>query len=139
MPPRHSVYFFLLTRALSVAPAENLGTVVAGTLIASPVFGLRPLRALRRTVAKVPKPADLHLTPTLHFAGQRIDDRLHDPGDFSARQVSVLSGDAVDKFLLVQGLCFPRSMKDASVATRGFGARPNIPRYGGITSPGCCI
>src|SRR5574341_1202874 len=41
---------------LNVLPAEKRGTLVAAILMASPVRGLRPMRALRLDTAKVPNP-----------------------------------------------------------------------------------
>ncbi len=47
---------FLLTARLRVSPALNLAWVLAGSLIASPVCGLRPLRAARLPTMNLPKP-----------------------------------------------------------------------------------
>lgn len=45
-----------LTASFKALPALNAGTVVAAILIAAPVCGLRPSRAARSRVSKVPKP-----------------------------------------------------------------------------------
>lgn len=45
-----------LTASFKALPALNAGTVVAAILIESPVCGLRPSRAARSRVSKVPKP-----------------------------------------------------------------------------------
>src|SRR5690606_17237328 len=59
-----SSYFFLgFTAALSVAPAEKRGVLEAAILIASPVAGLRPLRAARFATEKVPKPVMPTVSP----------------------------------------------------------------------------
>jgi hypothetical protein len=44
-----------LTADFKIFPAENLGTLAAGILSASPVRGFRPSRALRLATVKVPK------------------------------------------------------------------------------------
>lgn len=45
-----------LTASFKALPALNAGTVVAAIWIAAPVCGLRPSRAARSRVSKVPKP-----------------------------------------------------------------------------------
>ncbi len=49
-------YFFLFNAALKAAPGVNLGTLAAAIFKASPVRGLRPVRAARLVALKVPKP-----------------------------------------------------------------------------------
>src|SRR5476649_1899043 len=58
-------YFFFvgLTADFRVAPAENFGVFDAAILIASPVAGLRPLRAARFATEKVPKPVMPTVSP----------------------------------------------------------------------------
>lgn len=51
-------YLRLLTESLNAFPAENLAVFDAAILIASPVFGLRPVRAERLPWLKVPKPTN---------------------------------------------------------------------------------
>lgn len=53
------------TTAFSPAPAENFGNVAAGILIASPVFGFFPLRALRFLTENVPQPVIWTFPPRL--------------------------------------------------------------------------
>jgi hypothetical protein len=55
--------FVPLTDSLSAVPALNTGTVVAAILTDSPVRGLRPERACRLRVWKVPKPGSVTLSP----------------------------------------------------------------------------
>nr|GEU28069.1 hypothetical protein [Tanacetum cinerariifolium] len=52
-----------LTADFRVAPAENFGVFDAAILIASPVAGLRPLRAARLATEKVPKPVMPTVSP----------------------------------------------------------------------------
>src|SRR3990170_3074398 len=54
-----------LTAALSVLPAENLGTVVAGIMTFAPVRGLTPMRAARAEVENLPKPVKVTESPLL--------------------------------------------------------------------------
>src|SRR6266571_7712797 len=56
-------FFFGLTAAFRVAPAENFGDFDAAILIAAPVDGLRPLRAARLATEKVPKPVIPTVSP----------------------------------------------------------------------------
>jgi D-alanine-D-alanine ligase len=64
-----AVYFFfaagvaLFTRALKSAPARNLGTEDAGTLMVAPVAGLRAVRAGRSLFSNTPKPVMDTLSP----------------------------------------------------------------------------
>src|SRR5690606_30966005 len=51
------------TASLNLAPATNLGSVVAGILILSPVAGFLPARAARLTALKVPKPTSWTASP----------------------------------------------------------------------------
>src|SRR5689334_19109541 len=44
------------TESLSSFPGRNLTTLLAGILISWPVRGLRPVRSLRSSTRKVPKP-----------------------------------------------------------------------------------
>lgn len=46
----------MLTASLNALPAVNLTVLAAAILIASPVFGLRPVRAARLPEPNVPKP-----------------------------------------------------------------------------------
>jgi hypothetical protein len=55
--------YFLFTAVLRDAPAENFGTFAAGIFNASPVLGLRPVRAARLPTEKVPKPTRVTLSP----------------------------------------------------------------------------
>jgi hypothetical protein len=52
-----------LTKCLNSAPARNFGAQAAGILIVFPVCGLRPIRALRLALVKVPKPTNLTSSP----------------------------------------------------------------------------
>src|SRR5512140_1633060 len=56
-------FFFPPTASLSPLPALNLGTLAALILIASPVWGLRPVRAFRLLTLNVPKPVNLSFSP----------------------------------------------------------------------------
>jgi hypothetical protein len=55
--------YFRLTADFKEAPAENFGTFAAGIFNASPVLGLRPVRAARLPTEKVPKPTRVTLSP----------------------------------------------------------------------------
>lgn len=60
----HRDYFLApLTAAFSVAPALNAGTLDALIFSASPVLGLRPVRAARLRTSKLPKPIKAILSP----------------------------------------------------------------------------
>lgn len=52
-----------LTRSRSAFPTLKNGTLLAGTLTIVPVFGFRPLRALRRRILKLPKPRSSTFSP----------------------------------------------------------------------------
>src|SRR5688572_19541463 len=54
------VYF---TASTKLVPALNFGVFLALILIASPVAGLRPIRAERFVTEKVPKPGSVTLSP----------------------------------------------------------------------------
>ena len=56
-------FFFGFTAAFKVAPAENFGDLDAAILIASPVAGLRPLRAARLETENVPNPVMATVSP----------------------------------------------------------------------------
>src|SRR5438067_2248720 len=58
-------FFFGLTAAFRVAPAAKRGVFDAAILITSPVAGLRPLRAARLVIEKVPKPVIPTVSPFL--------------------------------------------------------------------------
>ena len=49
-------YLRLLTVSLNALPAVNLTVLAAAILMASPVLGLRPIRAARLPELNVPKP-----------------------------------------------------------------------------------
>jgi len=51
------------TAFFSFNPALNFGTLAAAILMVSPVRGLRPVRALRLLIEKVPKPTKLTFFP----------------------------------------------------------------------------
>src|SRR5208283_3546630 len=55
--------YFLLTAFFSSTPGVNLATRRAAILMTPPVCGLRPLRALRCEVEKVPKPTRVTRSP----------------------------------------------------------------------------
>src|SRR5215469_4915759 len=55
--------YFLLTCFLSSTPGVNLATRRAAILMTPPVWGLRPLRALRCETEKVPKPTRVTRSP----------------------------------------------------------------------------
>src|SRR5271157_1608914 len=55
--------YFLLTAFFSSTPGLNLATRRAAILMTPPVCGLRPLRALRCEVEKVPKPTRVTRSP----------------------------------------------------------------------------
>jgi hypothetical protein len=58
-----SQFPFTATRALNVAPAANLGTVISGIWIFSPVFGFLPSRAARVLALKEPNPTSVTVSP----------------------------------------------------------------------------
>src|SRR5919108_799495 len=63
-------HHFLRARPFAAAsrretPAANLGTRLAGILISDPVWGFRPVLALRCTDEKVPKPTSVTFSPFL--------------------------------------------------------------------------
>src|SRR4051794_8105060 len=60
--------YFLLTAFLSSTPGVNFATLRAAILITAPVWGLRPLRALRCDTANVPKPTRVTRSPFLRAA-----------------------------------------------------------------------
>ncbi len=59
---------FLLTARLRVSPALNLAWVLARILIASPVCGLRPLRAARSATLNLPKPDSRTSSPLARWS-----------------------------------------------------------------------
>ena len=61
--PLAAVFLLPATDPLSVAPALNTGAVVAAIFTGAPVRGLRPARAWRLRVSKVPKPGRVTLSP----------------------------------------------------------------------------
>ena len=58
-------YFLRFTASLSPLPARNTAAVDALMVISFPVRGLRPLRAPRLRVSKLPKPVIWTLPPFL--------------------------------------------------------------------------
>jgi len=56
---------FLAPRSFSALPGLNLPEVLAAILISLPVAGFLPIRALRVTAEKVPKPIRVTLSPAL--------------------------------------------------------------------------
>src|SRR5262245_7507886 len=54
------VYFFPSTVSLRLFARRNLQTRLAGILIGSPVWGFRPIRALRLARTSLPKPGSTH-------------------------------------------------------------------------------
>lgn len=56
--PSEFPYFFLegKTESLAALATRNFTTCLAGILIASPVAGLRPIRAFRLTFTSFPRP-----------------------------------------------------------------------------------
>jgi hypothetical protein len=72
---RDTAYFFFfgLTAALSVAPAEKRGVLEAAILITSPVAGLRPLRAVRLVI----EAGDADGIALFQTFGDDLDDRVH--------------------------------------------------------------
>src|SRR5690606_17553133 len=56
------------TAALKPAPGTNFGTFIAAIFTASPVLGLKPVRAARVTWRKVPRPTKLAVSPFLTAA-----------------------------------------------------------------------
>ncbi len=56
-------HYFLLTAFFNSSPGVNFTTRFAGSLIALPVCGFRPLRALRCETEKVPKPTKVTRLP----------------------------------------------------------------------------
>ncbi len=62
-------YFFLpRTASFKSFPTVNFATVVAGILISSPVAGLRPTRAFRFAVEKLPNLTSVTFPPFLSVA-----------------------------------------------------------------------
>src|SRR5438132_1438682 len=62
-PALAAVFLLPATDPLSVAPALNTGAVVAAIFTGAPVRGLRPDRAWRLRVSKVPKPGRVTFSP----------------------------------------------------------------------------
>ena len=63
-PTRPGDYFApAATASLNVFPAVKAGTVVAAILMIAPVWGLRPSRAARAELLKVPKPGTVTSAP----------------------------------------------------------------------------
>src|SRR5437867_183017 len=58
-----STYRPRLTAFLSSAPGTNFETFLAGIFRGAPVWGLRPVLALRELTEKVPKPTSVTLLP----------------------------------------------------------------------------
>ena len=79
----HQIWSFILTvsiqfkASLRALPGRNLGTLAAFILIASPVRGLRPVRASRLPTANVPKPTNDTVSPFLSviFTASMVDSR----------------------------------------------------------------
>lgn len=65
--------FGLVRRTIiSPLPRENLGTVAAAILMASPVLGLRPIRASRLPTLNVPNPVRVTHLKVTDIDSQRI-------------------------------------------------------------------
>ncbi len=89
--------------SLKYLPGRNAGTVVFLTLTASPVRGLRAVRAARARFSKTPNPEIDTLLALLHLALDEVDESL----DRRLRRLFVSLqpfGELVDEVGLVHGL-----------------------------------
>jgi hypothetical protein len=103
----------------------NFIAVDAGTLTVAPVCGLRPVRALRRTVENEPKPGHATFSPSFVFA---MSTSKNAP---SVRSVSALPRPAFDETSSISSAlvvisvrtscaerCFPRTIRQCAHASR---------------------